>query len=84
MYSFGIVAWEVLSTQVPWAEEASPLDIYKRVVFKGERPIIPAESPADIEDIVRECWAGAPEERPSASVVMARLRSRDVQVYSQA
>ena len=80
VYSFGIVAWEVLSMQVPWAEEASPLDIYKRVVFKGERPTIPADAPPDIADIVRTCWAGVPEERPSASAVIAKLRSSDVQV----
>ena len=80
VYSFGIVAWEVLSTQVPWADEASPLDIFRRVVFKGERPTIPADAPSDIADIVRACWAGAPEERPSASAVMVRLRSRDGRV----
>ncbi|CAM9480839.1 unnamed protein product, partial [Laminaria digitata] len=75
VYSFGIVAWEVLSMQVPWEDEAIPLNIYKRVVFKGERPTIPADAPADIATIVRDCWAGAPEDRPTSSEVMRRLKS---------
>lgn len=74
VYSFGVVAWEVLSMQVPWAEEVSSLDIYKRVVFKGERPEMPADAPADIAGIVRSCWAGAPEERPTASEVLGTLK----------
>lgn len=77
VYSIGIVAWEVLSMQVLWQEEAAPVDIYKRVVFKGERPAIPADAPADIVAIVRACWAGAPGERPTASEVMGQRSSRN-------
>lgn len=75
VYSFGVVAWEVLSMEVPWDDEALPLDIYRRVVFKGDRPVIPADSPADIADIVRECWAGPPGERPTSSELVTRLTS---------
>lgn len=79
VYSFGMVAWEVLSMQVPWAEEAAPLNIYKRVVFKGERPTIPGDAPADIADVVRACWAGRPDDRPASSTIMMRLRSGTAQ-----
>lgn len=66
IYSLGVVAWEVLSKKVPWAGEA-PQDIYVRVVFRGQRPVIPANAPADVVDMVQACWAGAPERRPTAS-----------------
>ena len=75
MYSFGIVAWEVLSMQVPWVDEATPLNIYKRVVFKLERPTIPADAPADIAAVVLSCWAHLPEDRPSSRAIMGRLQS---------
>lgn len=75
VYSFGVVAWEVISRQAPWPREALPQDIFIRVVFKGERPVIPADAPADLVGIVQTCWAGAPEIRPSASSVLDRLGS---------
>lgn len=70
MYSFGMVAWEVVSRQTPWAGEARPQDIYIRVVFRSERPAIPANAPADIVDIIQDCWGGAPGRRPTASGVL--------------
>ncbi|CBJ25851.1 protein kinase [Ectocarpus siliculosus] len=39
VYSFGVVVWEILTRQIPWAEQALPTDIYLRVVIRGERPI---------------------------------------------
>ena len=74
VYSFGIVVWEVLSRKVPWAEEALPRDIYRRVVFKGDRPDMPVDAPDDIAGIVRQCWSGRPERRPSARQIHGRLR----------
>lgn len=75
VYSFGMVAWEVVSRQVPWADEALPQDIYIRVVFRGDRPVVPADAPADIVDIIQACWAGAPEQRPPASNVLDILEN---------
>lgn len=38
--------------------------IFIKVVLKGERPEIPADTPPDLADMVRACWATEPEERP--------------------
>lgn len=65
VYSFGVVVWEVLSRQLPWADQSLPRDIYVRVVVHGDRPAIPAETPADIVEILLGCWAQKPEERPT-------------------
>ena len=65
-----MVAWEVLSREVPWANETLPRDIYIRVVFKGDRPPIPAGTPTDIADAIRGCWAGAPEDRLTSSEIL--------------
>lgn len=79
VYSFGIVAWEVLSMEVPWADEALPFDIFRRVVFRGERPTVPVDAPADLADIVRQCWAGPPKKRPTSHEIMQKLWSRKEQ-----
>ena len=76
VYSFGIVAWEVLSMETPWADEALPFDIYTRVVFKGDRPEIPAHAPVDITSVLRACWATEPEERPASAEILAILKVR--------
>ncbi|CAM9667182.1 unnamed protein product [Ectocarpus fasciculatus] len=69
IYSFGMVAWEVLTRQIPWADEARPRDIYLRVVMREERPTIPADAPVDVTEMVRSCWAQEPEDRPTFPVL---------------
>ena len=76
VYSFGIVAWEVISMEIPWADEALPFDIFTRVVFKGDRPEIPADAPVDIAGVLRACWATAPEERPASAEILNILKIR--------
>lgn len=51
VYSFGIVAWEVLSTELPWASLTRPRDIYIQVAPKNLRPNIPYGTPSDIAAI---------------------------------
>ena len=46
--------------QSPFAPQAAV-----GVVQKGLRPIIPAECPAPLADIMRQCWAKNPRDRPS-------------------
>ncbi|CAM9360961.1 unnamed protein product [Scytosiphon promiscuus] len=74
VYSFGIVAWEVLSRELPWANVTHPRDIYIRVVLKGLRPDFPAEAPADMVDMVRACWLGDPKARPVFQSIMEDIK----------
>ncbi|CAM9404226.1 unnamed protein product [Ectocarpus sp. 12 AP-2014] len=75
VYSFGMVAWEVLTRQTPWADQARPRDIYLRVVMREERPVIPADVPVDIAEMVRSCWAQEPEDRPTFPGLWPRRES---------
>lgn len=68
-----MVVWEILSRQIPWAEQALPRDIYLRVVMRGERPAIPADTPADIAQMLHGCWAQEPEERPTFQALIMEL-----------
>ncbi|CAM9727443.1 unnamed protein product, partial [Hapterophycus canaliculatus] len=70
VYSFGVVVWEILSRDIPWADQALPRDIYLRVVVHGDRPAIPANAPTDISDMLRACWAQAAEDRPTFREIM--------------
>lgn len=77
VYSFGIVIWEVLSRELPWADVTHPREVYIRVVLNELRPDIPAEAPSDLADIVRACWAGDPEARPTFGDVIKSMTPCD-------
>ena len=70
VYSFAIVAWEVLSREIPWATETHPRGICIRVFIKGLRPEILADAPADIANIIRTCWTRVPDARPKFADVL--------------
>ncbi|CAM9187716.1 unnamed protein product, partial [Laminaria digitata] len=74
VYSFGMVAWEVLSGQIPCENSTDFRRMCARVVWLGERPAMPAEAADDIADIVCACWAEAPKKRPSSSEIVGSLR----------
>lgn len=73
VYSFGIVAWEVLSRELPWANLPNPDHVYIHVVLNARRPEIPVEAPEDIADMMRACWSAEPKDRPEFSSIMKAL-----------
>ncbi|CAN0007820.1 unnamed protein product [Ectocarpus sp. 12 AP-2014] len=75
VYSFGIVAWEVISRELPWANVARVREIYIYVVLKSLRPEIPVDAPTDIVNMIKACWAGEPDARPTFSTIVERFES---------
>ncbi|CAM9503069.1 unnamed protein product [Laminaria digitata] len=75
IYSFGIVASEVLSRQPPWSTVTHPNNIYTRVVLKKMRPVMPDGAPTKIADIARACWAQELGDRPTFSVILESMKS---------
>lgn len=64
VFSFGILLWELLTGRVPY-QEMTPLQAAIGVVQKGLRPTIPPDCPAPLANIMRQCWAKNPKDRPS-------------------
>ena len=75
VYSFGIVVWEVLSREIPWATVTHPRDIYIRVVLNDLRPVIPDDAPTEIADVARACWVAEPRDRPTFVAIMEDMKS---------
>lgn len=75
IYSFGIVAWEVLSRELPWANVKHANDIFIRVVLNNLRPDIPADAPADLGDMVKACWASDQKARPTFGSVLNGIKA---------
>eukprot|EP00002_Diphylleia_rotans_P035097 TRINITY_DN7613_c0_g1_i2.p1 TRINITY_DN7613_c0_g1~~TRINITY_DN7613_c0_g1_i2.p1 ORF type:complete len:221 (+),score=32.16 TRINITY_DN7613_c0_g1_i2:181-843(+) len=73
VYSFGVLVWEVMTREQPWASVDS-----LRVcmdVMAGKRPFIPASCDSRIKTIISNCWDQNPENRPTFHQVMEALKS---------
>jgi hypothetical protein len=64
--SFGIIVWEMVTAQVPWQGKSMKC-ICKNVCVKDKRPELPAdcECPVFLRQVMTECWAPDPADRPS-------------------
>lgn len=82
IYSFGIVLWQLLTRDVPYAMESQHVVIF-RVVAQGLRPQVPdwiedcgaSSGLKCYRDLFVACWNAAPERRPSALGVHAALNA---------
>lgn len=78
IYSFGIIVWEVISTELPWAGKSFMSVVYR--VSKGDRPAFHAHAPEDIANIARACWAQRPEERPTFDALLEGMTATGLSV----
>ena len=54
-------------------ESISIGQVFYMIAYEGWRPPIPDGCPSDSAQLMTDCWAEDPEQRPPASVVLARL-----------
>jgi serine/threonine protein kinase len=78
-YALGMVIYEVLSGQTPFASSGAPVIIQK--VLGGERPGKPQGSDGElftenIWRVVELCWKPQPRDRISAEVVLLGLEGK--------
>lgn len=75
VYSFCILAWEVLSLKTPFSEVTDE-KVYVESVVKGHhRPEVPKSWPLMVRNILRFGWATSPTMRPTIHVIYAALGS---------
>lgn len=74
-YSFGLVLWQFVSRQELFPEFDN-LDVFiKAICHEGRRPVIPADCPPSLRDLIVACWQANPELRPDFSKIVAALES---------
>jgi serine/threonine protein kinase len=72
VYSMGIVLWELITRQEPYGGQKG-VQIAYAAAEQGLRPKIPAYCPQDYADLMQECWAANPDERPPFEEILKRL-----------
>ncbi|GCB81916.1 hypothetical protein scyTo_0021912, partial [Scyliorhinus torazame] len=72
VYSLGIVLWEISSCKTPF--EGADLQSIRTLVYeKRFLEPLPDDCPRDLVELINECRAFEPFERPSAGAVVDRL-----------
>lgn len=69
VFSFGIVAYEVLSHQDPYSEYPEARGAFmaklEDKILVGLRPSLPPTTPEPLRALVEQCWDADPNLRPS-------------------
>lgn len=78
VFSLGMIMYEVFSRTLQSFTLQDPVAVYehcRRVCAEGFRPSISRRVPAGVAALIRQCWAAAPEDRPSMDSVVATLQA---------
>jgi serine/threonine protein kinase len=73
IFSIGVIMWEVCSLKKPFAKVKSVAEFEELVFVKDSRPKIGKKWPTALKNLMSECWARDPKERPDMSVVKSIL-----------
>uniref|UniRef100_A0A8D0D105 Sterile alpha motif and leucine zipper containing kinase AZK n=1 Tax=Sander lucioperca TaxID=283035 RepID=A0A8D0D105_SANLU len=73
-FSYGVVLWEMLTREIPF-KGLEGLQVAWLVVEKNERLTIPSGCPASFAELMRNCWATEPKERPVFKQILSTLES---------
>ncbi|CAL9132854.1 unnamed protein product [Musa acuminata var. zebrina] len=77
VFSFGIVMWEILTGEEPYANMHYGA-IIGGIVNNTLRPPVPATCDPEWRKLMELCWAPDPAQRPSFTQIAGRLRSMSV------
>lgn len=72
VYSFGIIMWELIARQEPYGGQKG-VQIAYAAAEQGMRPKIPDDCPPEYSELMQQCWASSPGERPTFQQILKRL-----------
>eukprot|EP00658_Telonema_sp_P-2_P081109 TRINITY_DN8228_c0_g1_i2.p1 TRINITY_DN8228_c0_g1~~TRINITY_DN8228_c0_g1_i2.p1 ORF type:complete len:387 (+),score=116.94 TRINITY_DN8228_c0_g1_i2:753-1913(+) len=73
VYSFAMVAFEIVTNQVPFSG-MNTVQISHVVVNQDTRPKLPATCPANMRELIERCWVKSPAQRPSFASILKFLQ----------
>lgn len=73
VYSFALIAFNMLEGRAPWAELAGEKAV--RLACQGERPMLPRSYERRIASLLAEAWTHEPVARPSFAAILDMLEA---------
>jgi serine/threonine protein kinase len=80
VFSFGLILYEVLTGQPGFSKELTLAEITFRMNMKQKRPDIPKFVLPSVRDLITECWAEEPGDRPPFDDIVDRLKEMKFKV----
>ncbi|KAJ3280425.1 hypothetical protein HK104_000666 [Borealophlyctis nickersoniae] len=79
VYSYAITLTELFTLTGPYGLDINKIQLKPllKKVSAGEREQLPDSIPPLLRDLVKDCWAHDPKQRPPFSLIVARLDSSD-------
>ena len=78
VYSYGILLWELLTSEIPFRGLKDNLQVAMAVANNGKRPGIPQDCPPKLNKFIRLCWSQNPRERPDFGTIAKTIESGEV------
>jgi serine/threonine-protein kinase CTR1 len=79
IYSYGVILWEIVTLQKPWAEIKSLQELITTVGLKDGRLKLPEPwpegCPRSIERVIKGCFAAQPKLRPTFDEILVEVES---------
>lgn len=72
VYAYGIILWELITRRHPF-DEYSWMAELEEAIIDGKRPPIPLECPTVWSNLIKRCWDGDYEKRPSFLEILQYL-----------
>lgn len=73
IYSYGMIVWEIVTGQRPFAH--IPDHEFIGRLLKGERETLPSHVPSVYAELIQACWAKDPAQRPGLTTLISRLEA---------
>jgi serine/threonine protein kinase len=61
VYSFGVILWEMMSTDVPFSNLTDMQAAMN--TSNGMRPVVPSNVPEPVKKLIKDCWVHEPDVR---------------------